>query len=71
MNACKSNTSHGRLADLNPFDIRVAVETKAAPCKRTVAGREKLADDIESDAQFGCVDWYQYPGQREETPVAK
>jgi hypothetical protein len=70
MNACMSNTSHGRLAELNPFDIRVTVETKAAPCKRA-DGHEKLASDLKNEAHFGCVDWYQYPGQRHESGAAK
>jgi hypothetical protein len=71
MNTCMSNTSHGRLAELNPFDIRLTVETKAAPCKRTIAAGEKLADDIENEAESGCVDWYCYPDQEGETGVEK
>jgi len=69
MNACMSNAGHHRLAELDPFGLKLTVDTEATSCKRTVAAREKPADGAGGRVEFGCVDWYRYPDQWGEIPV--
>jgi hypothetical protein len=60
-----NDTQHrarGRLADFSPFDIRVTVEAPKPSARMRSAGyREFLKGRAETDATYGCVDWYQYP----------
>jgi hypothetical protein len=59
------NKPPGRLADLSPFDIRVSIESPTpSPRVSNAVCRELLKGGTESDARYGCVDWYQYPGRR-------
>jgi hypothetical protein len=57
----------GRLADLSPFDIKVTLETpKPLLPVRNAVRHEFLKGEAETDAGYGCVDWYQYPASRAE-----
>jgi hypothetical protein len=59
--------SQGRLADLSPFNIKAKIETpKPLMCVRNLVRREFLQGETETDAAYGCVDWYQYPASRAE-----
>jgi len=49
-----------RLAGLNPFDINVMVRTPALKPHQTRRGSDRSTTNLESDPQFGCVDWYLY-----------
>jgi hypothetical protein len=72
MNADTRQSSQGRLADLNPFDIKVMIETaKPAPCKPAAPWAGRFTEKLESEAHFGCVDWYQYHHEADETHAAK
>jgi hypothetical protein len=67
-----ADTRHGRLAKLNPCDVKVVLEsTKPAPCKPAAPWTAPLSDSVEVDAQFGCVDWYQYHHEAQETHVVR
>jgi hypothetical protein len=64
MNATQHRPT-ARLADLSPFDIRVSIESPtSSPRVGKAACRELLKGGTKSDAGYGCVDWYQYPGRR-------
>jgi len=48
-----------RLADLNPFDIKVMFSNPAPkPRKGAPLRSERFTTNLESDPQLGCVDWY-------------
>ena len=56
-----------RRADLNPFDIAMAVAAPPAlpmvgyaGCCNAPHGRPEVA------AEYGCVDWYKYPNPADE-----
>jgi hypothetical protein len=60
-----------RFADLSPFDIKVTAETPTpSPDLRNAVCRPVLKSRVESDAGYGCVDWYPYPGSRAYGPIA-
>lgn len=66
MNATQQ-TSPARMADLSPCDIKVCVGTPTpSGLLRNAVCLESLKGEPESDAAYGCVDWYQYPGTRAE-----
>jgi hypothetical protein len=48
--------THGRLAELNPFDSRVSLDAPGVGARAYGAG-----SGTKSATEFGCVDWYQYP----------
>lgn len=53
-----------RLGDFGPLDIKVRAETPApSPYLRNAVCRHPKSE-AETDAGYGCVDWYQYPGSR-------
>lgn len=56
----------GRLAELSPFEIEVETPNAAA-CEATAVWR---GVSISTEELYGCVDWYQYPGQTEENKKA-
>jgi len=61
MNATQ-HKSPGRLGDLNPFDIKVTPEPQTSPPVRKAVDREIPRGAAKTDAEYGCVDWYQYRG---------
>jgi hypothetical protein len=58
-------TFRGRLAELSPFEITVS-EAPEAPVWPKVS-----TDNVSAEELYGCVDWYQYPGQTEREPENK
>jgi hypothetical protein len=61
-----------RLTELDPFEIKVAFETsKLTPCNQTAPRTAPLPENLEPEAQFGCVDWYQYHHEADETHLTK
>jgi hypothetical protein len=71
MNAWNPQTLRGRLAELSPFEIKVAGMPKAGVCKSTALRREMCTDKVSTAEFYGCVDWYQYPGQAQREPENK
>jgi hypothetical protein len=70
MNATQYTLPAG-LADLSPFDIKVTAETPTpSPDLRNAVCRAILTSGVETDAGYGCVDWYQYPSSRAYGPIA-
>jgi len=73
MTALLQHITHGRLADLNPFDFaaevkaRARVPAAARPDTNTLAHE---AGKAAARAEFGCVDWFQYPDQTDDSKVA-
>jgi len=71
MTALLQHITHGRLADLNPFDIPPEVKARArAPARPNANALANEAGKAPAGAEFGCVDWFQYPAQGDETKVA-
>jgi len=75
MNACNQQTFPGRLAESGAFQIKLAGTPEAATSKSTAewrevsTGRREVSTDYVSAAElYGCVDWYQYPGQGKREP---
>jgi len=59
MNATQPK-SRRRLADLSPFNIKVALELpKPSSPVRKAVDREIPRGAAKTDAKYGCVDWYQ------------
>ena len=59
--------SPGRLADLSPFDLKVTAETpKPLPPARNPVRHEFFKGETETDAGYGCVEWYLYSASRAE-----
>jgi hypothetical protein len=57
------NATHrpaARLADLSPFDITLETREGLPRVGNAVCG-EFYQGGPESDSDYGCVDWYQYP----------
>jgi hypothetical protein len=55
------HTFAGRLRELSPFEITVPEVSEAA------AGWPKVSTEyVSTEDLYGCVDWYQYPGQAEQ-----
>ena len=71
MNAHKAQPFRGRFAELSPLDIKVAKLPNAAACKSTASRREVATGKVPAVELYGCVDWYQYPGQAKREPEAK
>jgi hypothetical protein len=70
MNATQ-HKSPGRLADPSPFGIKVTLEPpKPSPPARKAVDREIPRGAARTDADYGCVDWYQYRGSRADGPRA-
>jgi len=64
----KTRTLHGRVAELNPFDNGLCVKaSEVTSPQRTRAWREGFTN-LTADELYGCVDWYQYPDQSEDSP---
>jgi hypothetical protein len=61
-------TFGGRLAELSPFEITVAEARNAAVWRPAAAWPTLSTDVVSAEALYGCVDWYQYPGQTEPQP---
>jgi len=55
----------GRLAELSPFEIKLAETPKAAAHKSTAAWHPH---NVSAEELYGCVDWYQYSAQFEREP---
>ena len=71
MTALLQHITHGRLADLNPFDIPPEVKARArAPARRDAKALGHEAGKAAAGAEFGCVDWFQYPDQTDDSKVA-
>jgi hypothetical protein len=71
MTALLQHITHGRLADLDPFDFPPEVKARArAPARPAVNALAHEAGQAAVEAEFGCVDWFQYPAQGDETKVA-
>jgi hypothetical protein len=64
MNASMPQKSPGRLADLNPFDIRVSIEATGTPPR--VSERDARKERAGAGREYGCVDWFQYHLQADE-----
>jgi hypothetical protein len=58
MNASMPQRSLGRVADLNPFDIRVSMEAFETPPR--VSERDARNERTNTQIEYGCVDWFQY-----------
>jgi hypothetical protein len=59
--------SPGRLADLSPFNLKVMAETQKPLLRvQNSVCREFFKGETETDAGYGCVDWYQYSASRTE-----
>ena len=70
MNATQPK-SRRRLADLSPFNIKVALELpKPSSPVRKAVDREIPRGAAKTDAKYGCVDWYQYRSSRADGPGA-
>jgi hypothetical protein len=63
MNAYGSQALRGRLAKLSPFEITVPEAPEVSPSTWSGPSREPLAERVSAAELYGCVDWYQYPGQ--------
>jgi hypothetical protein len=63
MNASMPQKSLGRLADLNPFDIRVSIASETPP---RVTKRDARKERADAETEYGCVDWFQYHLQADE-----
>ena len=68
MNACDRQTFPGRLAEPGALQIKLAGTPDAATSKSTAERREVSTDYVSAEELYGCVDWYQYPGQGEREP---
>ena len=55
MNVNTKPASHGRLTELNPFDVQPA--GKRSPAR---AESRQKGPVLNFAAEYGCVDWYQY-----------
>lgn len=64
MNACMPQKTLGRLADLNPFEIRVCIEASEAPPR--VSERDARKQRAEVEVEYGCVDWFRYHLETDE-----
>jgi hypothetical protein len=62
MNATMLQKTPERRAHLNPSDVRVAAPAQARNAHRCGARQTRP----EADAEFGCVDWYQYQADEEK-----
>lgn len=62
--------SLGRLADLNPFDIRVTFEAQKPSSRVRNALWPAPEAGTDSGDVYGCVDWYQYPVGRADRAKA-
>jgi hypothetical protein len=65
MDAAISQKSPARLAELDPFVVTGVVETPQAQ-PRGKAARGRCDDRTYADAEYGCVDWYQYRDQADD-----
>jgi hypothetical protein len=68
MNAYSFQPFHGRLAELSPFEIRLAEPRGVAVHNSGGASRQKNTGNVSIDELFGCVDWYRYPDPAEREP---
>jgi hypothetical protein len=70
MNTAMTQNTPGRRADLNPFTVGMILEATAAAPQDIKAVRERMrATEREADAEYGCVDWYQYHDPADEDKV--
>jgi hypothetical protein len=61
MNIASPPGSAARRTELDPFEImETAVAVTARPCRNTRRPR------VQAEAEFGCVDWFQYPARTDE-----
>ena len=73
MTALLQYITHGRLADLNPFDIPPEVKARAEAAEPARPEANALAHEAGKaamGAEFGCVDWFQYPDQADDAKFA-
>lgn len=57
--------SPGRRPDLGPFDIKVMAESPKPLLRvRNPVCGEFCKGETETEAGYGCVDWYQYSASR-------
>jgi len=73
MTALLQHITHGRLADLNPFDTPPEVKARAEAAEPARPEANALAHEAgkaAARAEFGCVDWFQYPDQTDDSKVA-
>lgn len=70
MNVAIAQKTTGRWADLNPFNVGVCVEWPLQVRKADRGDRDN--DSPCADAEYGCVDWYQYhdPADEDKTRQA-
>lgn len=62
MNVASQPRSARRRCELDPFDTRViAAATKLPSCLNAPEATPQ------AEAEFGCVDWYQYPVRMHES----
>ena len=65
MNASMQNRVLGRVAQLSPFDIKLpGVRTPSPRVIGDGVSRENLRGAAPSEAEYGCVEWYQYRGSQ-------
>jgi hypothetical protein len=61
MNVASFLESAARRTELDPFEIRgTAAATTPCPGRNTRKGK------AQAEAEFGCVDWYQYQARTDE-----
>jgi hypothetical protein len=63
MNAYSPQSFYGRLAELCPFEISVSEAAEGSPSRCSGPLRDTPAEKVSAAELYGCVDWYQYPGQ--------
>jgi len=56
MNSSSQPRPYSRIAKLSPFDIEVSVA-----CSPAAIGVRPTESGAQVVAEYGCVDWFQYP----------
>lgn len=64
MNPSLPQKSLGRMADLNPFGLRVNIKAPNTPAR--VTKRDARKERAEAQVDYGCVDWFQYHAEADE-----
>lgn len=66
MNTLLTRQTSPRIASLNPFDIGAGAppvcRTRATSAECRGSARNVQIEAFKGVEEFGCVDWYQYPG---------